>query len=236
MAVCYLETFVLQNAFVDAGLLYLAALWRGGPVRHVRILLGALLGTAFAVLAAATGGLLRSAPALLAVSAGMALVAFGCPARAETLKSAGALWLFAAVLGGIAALGVPVAAAGAATGAAGVALLRRKNAPPPPRVTLTVRQGAITRTFDAIVDTGNRALDPLTSLPAVLVPGGPFQAREGRVLCVRTAAGASLLPCFLPDFLSIDGRPVRAVAAVAPPGMLDGALVPWALCAERMAS
>ncbi len=235
MAVCYVETYILQNACVDAGLLWLASAWRGGRINPFRILAGALFGALWALAAAATGGVLRSVLLQATVSVVMVWVALGRSARTDLLKTAGALWMGAAMLGGAAAMGVPMLTAGVATGVAGMALVRRKRSPPPPRVTLTISQGSVTRTMDAIVDTGNRALDPWSGLPAVFVPEGPFIPEEGRVICIRTAAGARILPCFEPERVTIDGMPMRAVVALTPAGFLESALVPWALCAERTA-
>ncbi len=236
MAVCYVETFLLQNAFVDAGLLWLAALWRGGRIRPLRIASGAMLGAVWAVLAAMLGGALRSVPAQGAVSALMVWTGLGRAPAGQTAKSAGSLWAMAMVLGGAMTLGVPPVMAGATTGFAGMAMVRRKNTPPPPSVTLLIWKGTVAHALDAIVDTGNRALDPLTARPVVFVPEGLFDVQAERMLMIRTAAGGRLLPCFLPDGASVNGTPVQAMVAITPKGMLDGALVPWALCAERKVS
>lgn len=236
MAVCYVEAFVLQNAFADAGLLWLAAVWRGGRISPLRILLGAALGTAWALAAAMIGGALRGAAVQGAVSGLMVWTALGTRPGKETLQSMGMLWVGAAALGGLAALGMPIVMAGAATGLGGLALLRRKHTMPPPAVRLCIRQKDTARRMEAVVDTGNRAIDPLTCLPVVFIPTGAFAADEGRLLCIRTAAGIRMMPCFIPDAVWINGKAVRAVVALAPAGYLDSALVPWSLCAERMAS
>lgn len=229
----YVETFVLQNALADAGLLWLAAAWRGGRIRPLRILLGALLGAFWALAAAAVGGVLSSFMLHLAVSALMVLVALGCRPYRETLQSILALWLGAAALGGVTALGVPSALAVLLMGVGGYCLVLRKRALPPPQVFLVVRQGENTLRADAIVDTGNRALDPYTHLPVVFVPKGSFDAPD-QTLLIRTAAGIRAMPFFSPDELTIDGRPVSAVVALAPKEYLHCALVPASLCAERM--
>ena len=236
MAVLYVETFILKNAIVDAGLLWIAAAWRGGRVRPFRILLGAAFGTAWAVIAAMAGGLLCSAPAKWAVSLLMAWVGLGGAARMETVKSACAMWAAAAMLGGAVALGFSMPLAGTVTGAAGMAILRRHRAPIAPAVTLTIRKGATSREMEAMLDTGNRALEPWTGLPVILVEEGVFQGDAERVIFIRTAAGARSLPCFRPDQVLVNGTAVRAMVALVPSGFLGCALVPWALCAERKAS
>ncbi|MCL1963726.1 MAG: sigma-E processing peptidase SpoIIGA [Firmicutes bacterium] len=235
MAAVYVETFILKNTIVDAGLLWLAAAWRGGQVKPFRILFGAALGSAWALVAAMAGGPLSSALAGGVISLLMAWVGVGGRAHVETVKSACALWFGAAVLGGVMALGLSLLLAGTLTGAAGVALVRRKRMPLSPAVTLSIFKGDVARKMEAMVDTGNRALDPWTGLPVIFVQEGVFCVAE-RVLSIRTAAGMRTLPCFEPDHVTVDGNPVRAMVAVVPRGLLDRALVPWVLCAQREAS
>lgn len=236
MAVCYVETFFLWNLCVDAGLLWLVAAWRGGRMHPLRILLGALLGALYAVLAAAAGGMLRSLPAQIIASLGMAAVALPKTTLRKLAQSMGVLWLGAAIMGGIQAMGLSMLPAGLATGFSGMALLRRKNTPLPPSILLTIRVAEMESTMEAIVDTGNRALDPVTGFPVVLIPAGIFDTEACRMLVIRTAAGRCLLPCFVPDALLLDGQPRQAVIACCREGSLECALVPWALCAERKAA
>lgn len=236
MAVCYVETFVLQNACVDAGLLWLAAAWRGGRIKPLKILTGGLFGGLWALAAAIAGGLMRTIPMQVLISIVMVWLGIKPATGLEYLKSAGVLWLGALVLGGGTALGLSPFAAGIATGFGCMAMIRRKNAPPPPTVMLFIRHGEVTRRLEAVIDTGNRALDPMTGLPAVFVPQDLFETPEGRALYIRTAAGERMLPCFMPDMLTVDGIEVRAVVACAPQSLLDHALVPWVLCVGGAAS
>ncbi len=232
MATMYLEPFLLQNAIVDAGLLCLMARWRGERIRPVRLALGSLLGTLYALAATLTGGVLASLPVILIVSLVMCRTALPGGGLTATAQGAGAVWTFSLLLGGAAALGLSVLLAGIATGFFGCSLLKRKRLPPQETVTLTVRQGEVSREITALVDSGCRALDVWSGLPVVLVPEGLFTPEPGRVLSIRTAAGGRLLPCFAPDAVLIDGVPVKAVAALAPKESLPGALVPAALLGE----
>lgn len=236
MAACYVEVFVLQNALVDACLLWLVAAWRGGRINPRRIVLGALLGAGYATAAALIGGTLRSVPFQAVVSVAMVCVALKSRPGRAVLPLSGVLWIGAALLGGALSMGVAAVPAIAFAGFAGMALLRRKHAPPPNTASLVIRQGEKTQKMEAIVDTGNRALDALTGLPVVFVEAGVFRPEPGRVLCIRTAAGASVVPCFLPDAISLDGKQVRAVVACCAKGSLTCALVPYGLCAEREAA
>jgi len=228
------EGFFLQNAIVNAGLLWFAAAWRGDRARPLNVLFGASLGAAYAVAAALVGGALRSGLALAFVSVAMVAALGKCSVR-DIARSAGALWVGAAVLGGTHAMGIPMLPAGIVSGLSGASLLRRKNAPPPRAVRLTIVQGDRSLTMDAIVDTGNRALDPSSGLPVVFVARGGWDSSAGSVVCIRTAAGTALLPCFAPDMLLVDGEPQRAIVACCEEGSLECALVPWVLCAERKA-
>ena len=231
MAVCYVEVFFLQNAVVDAGLLYLAALWRGVRARPGRIALGAGLGALWAVAACLCGGALCTLPAQAVAALGMLWAGAGRMSCRETAAALGAVWLGALVAGGAAALGLGTMLAGAASGVAGMALLRRRNAPPPPRVRLRVVFGGTEHAMEAVVDTGNRALDPVTGLPVIFLPGPASAAPAGRPLALHTASGVCVLHCFLPEAVYVNGVPVRAAVAMVPPARLPYALTPWALCA-----
>jgi len=173
---------------------------------------------------------------LVAVSLLMALVALPARNQLQIAQSTGAVWTFSLLLGGAAALGLSMLLAAVCTGAFGMTLLRRKNAPPPETVCLTVRQGEVSRSVSALVDTGCRALDSWTGLPVVFVPEGLFAPEPGRILSIRTAAGARLVPCFVPDEVMIDGASVRAVVALLPGALLPSALAPGSLIPERKAS
>ena len=228
----YMEAFVLQNALADAGLLFLTAAWRGGRVSPLRIALGALLGAAWALAAAMAGGALSSLWLQGAVSALMVMIALGRRPYRKTLQSVAALWLGAATLGGVTSLGVPSLCAILLVGVGGCYLTCQKRALPPPKVLLMIRQGEKVLRTDAIVDTGNRALDPYTHLPVIFIPAGSFTA-PGQTLLIKTAAGIRAMTFFTPDELTVNGRPVSAVVALAPKENLHCALVPASLCTER---
>ncbi len=236
MAVCYVETYVLQNACLDAGLLWLASAWRGGHAKPLRILAGAMAGAGWALLAAMTGGILRSVLFQGIASLLMVWIALGQISHLDRLKAAGVLWIGAAVLGGAVAMGLSMATAGIATGMAGMAMVRRRRTSPPERVTLYIRRGFFAHTIEAIVDTGNQAMDPVSGLGVVFVPDCLFEPGEGHMLYIRTVTGAELMPCFYPDELTVNGSRVDGVVALAPAGFLETALVPSAFYGERMAS
>jgi len=232
VALVTVEGFFLQNAAINAGLLWLAAAWRGDRARPSRVLLGASLGAAYAVISALAGGALRSGPALVANSVAMVAALGKCSPR-DMARSAGALWLGAALLGGAHGMGIPLLPAGIVSGLSGAFLLRRKNMPPQKKMPLTILHKGHAITMDAIIDTGNRALEPSTGLPVVFVALQSLTRYGDKVVCVRTAAGRVLLPCFTPDGLWIGGEPQKAIVACCQTGSLECALVPWALCAER---
>jgi hypothetical protein len=235
MATVYIEGFIVQNACVDAALLWLAAAWRGAKIRPWRLLLGTLVGVLFAVGAALLGGVLRTAFAQLLASGAMVALAAAPRSALEGVTLTGVLWLGALLAGGAAALGLSMLPAGVMTGFAGMALLRRKNAPPPPTASVAIRRGDKTIALEAVVDTGNRALDPWTAMPVVFVAAGLFPGEKGRPMAIRTAAGKRALCCFTPDAIAVNGQPVRAAVALAPDDFLDCALVPAGLCAQRRA-
>ncbi len=114
-----------------------------------------------------------------------------------------------------------------------------------------LRVGERSIMLPAMVDSGNLMRDPITSLPVLVIPLGAAHAlypeadsldklhalpKGFRLLHVRTAAGAGLLPMFRPDrcWLYLDGRrqEARLLAAVAGREYRGAqALVP--LCAIR---
>ncbi|MDR0929754.1 MAG: sigma-E processing peptidase SpoIIGA [Oscillospiraceae bacterium] len=95
----YIEGFILQNACVDAALLWLAAAWRGARIRPLRLLLGTLVGVLFAVGAALLGGVFRSSLAQLLASGAMAFLAASPRTPLEGLALTGVLWLGALLAG-----------------------------------------------------------------------------------------------------------------------------------------
>jgi hypothetical protein len=196
-------------------------------------MLGASVGAAWALAVALNGG--RSSSFLLqgAVSAVMVMIAFGSRPYKETLQSVAALWLGAVALGGLMGLGIPFACAFLLLGAGGCYLTIRRRSLPPPKVVLSIRQGDKVLRMNAIVDTGNCALDPYTRRPVIFIPMDNFET-AGQTLLIKTAAGIRSMPFFTPDELTVDGRPVSAVVALAPKANLHCALVPASLCAERM--
>ncbi len=236
MAVCYVEAYVLQNICLDAGLLWLASAWRGGRAKPLRILAGALTGAGWALVAAMVGGILRSVLFQGITSFAMVWIALGQITHVERIKAAGVLWIGATMLGGAVTMGMSMMTAGVATGMASMAMARRKHAPPPERVTLYIRRGIVAHTMEAMIDTGNRAIDPISGLGVVFIPECLFQPGVGHMLCIRTIAGTRLMPCFLPDELTVNGMEVRGVVALAPVGFLETALVPSSFHGERMAS
>jgi hypothetical protein len=235
MAIVYMEGFILQNACVDAALLWLAAAWRGVKIRPGRLLLGTLVGVLFALGAALLGGVLRTSLAQLLASGAMVYLATVPRSPLEGLTLTGVLWLGALLAGGAAALGLSLLPAGVLTGFAGMVLLRRRNAPPPPTAAVCICQGDKIITLSAVVDTGNRALDPWTAMPVVFVSEGVFPDEKGRPMAIRTAAGERMLHCFTPDAIAVNGQNVRAAVALVPDDFLDCALVPPGLCAQRRA-
>lgn len=225
------EVFLLRNACADACLLLLVCRWQGVRARPGRVALGAALGAGGALAAAALGGWLTAFPFKALLCAAMGLTGLG---RRNALRAQAALWAGALVTGGAFRLGLPALAAGCLTGFAVCAIPRGRAAPHSLGATVAIDCGARKIRVRAIFDSGCLALDPQTMRPVIVVPGEwlPLPS-DTRPLAIRTAAGCASLPCFTPQRVLVDGTPVRASVAAAPAGMLETALVPWALRAQR---
>ena len=177
MKIIYADTLVLLNIAVDYVLLLSAGKLCAAPLRRVRMALGALLGGAYALLAAVYPGFWGLWTVKLTVGAAMVLIAFG-PQR-RTLRVLCAFYAVAAAFGGAVRFSAnlraePAGPAGAVS--ARVLLLsfavcyglvslvfRRIGARQGERmhsVSLT-RQGRQAQ-FPALEDSGNALIDPLT--------------------------------------------------------------------------
>lgn len=108
--------------------------------------------------------------------------------------------------------------------------------------TLTISHKGNTVTLRALVDTGNRARDPFTSLPVAIVSAEKLQplisksqhtflssgippdseAPLFRPIPVKTVAGEQLLFSFIPQKTEIDGEEKRLALAVSAVSLSDG--------------
>lgn len=251
-----LELFFVINGAMDALLLYLSLLWlEAGRIRLVRILAAASLGALYACLAYHPSlSVLQTLPARFVCAAGMVRIAVGSIPLRQTLRGA-VLLMAAAFLSGGAAWAARMAlpqhtvvtallAGALVAGLVGHLWLRRSRRTAMVYGQITLRHRGVELSLDAAVDTGNQALDALTGLPVVVLPreraerAFPLLASqelpEGmRLIGLRSVSGTALLPCFVPEFISWNHEPVKAVVAVAPRGALRMALAPPGFEAAR---
>lgn len=219
MEVLYLDRLFAVNLAVDYCLLLLTARFCGGVLRRWRLILGALLGAAYAAASVLPGWTWLSHPALkLALGCLMALAAFGSEPELgrHTLVFFAVAALFgggvyaASLLAGTEPLRGPVPplswrvfALSFAVCYAVTALLfrRRMKRAARQRVTVRVRLGARERALTGLRDSGNDLHDPVSGRAAAVAD--------------RAALG-DLLPRDLPE------DPAAALAALGADAQLRG--------------
>lgn len=261
MDIIYIDSLFFLNFIIDYLLLLATGKICALPLVRIRMLLGALWGGAYAVLAVLLPGLFALAVVKLVSGAGLALIAFGVSRRsvravlvffAVSAAFGGAVYA-ACSLGGYPTGGtlyIPVSLRVLVlsfalcyallslvfrhSGGRGGRCLRHVT------VTLQGRQAQ----FTALNDTGNELTDPVTGCPvlvaesealaplfdsaeAVLLSGDPLSCFErlaalpelqGRLRllpCSCVASAGTLLLCFRPDEVLIDGKKSPATVAVA---------------------
>lgn len=202
------DATALTNLVVDTGLLWMAVRWAGGRPRWGRLLLGGASGALYAVATAMWGPAwpwLLGWEVKLAAALVMAAVACGWPGRPPAVRVflwlvAGGFGLAGVALGAqalvsapgavplapwvavLAAFGLLVAATGRYTGRVGLTPTRLIRG-------VAIRVGAVSARVQALLDTGNRLVDPLSRLP---------------VLVCETGALAGLLPACLVEAVEQD--------------------------------
>jgi len=244
-----IEAFFVLNAAMDACIVVLALKWLDtGRLNALRITLAACAGAAYACAAWAARNRALLTPPLLFTAAWLVMrVASGRVPFKTTLKGAGYFLAAAFLIGGtvFALTGLlrelPLAAAlasgTAVAGLAALALGRNKKRSRWEYGRITIRYRETQAAFDAAVDSGNHAVDPISGLPAViatfetmaevfpkLLDGG---LPEGmRLIVLNAVSGKTLAPCFTPDVITWNGEPIRAAVAIAPRARLSVALAP----------
>ena len=250
----YIELFLLDNLLMNLLIVRLAAALLSVRPPLYRQLAAASASAAYAALAAyllpwLSGPAARPLP--------LALMAGAIPAKTPkgflhaavatlfaTLTAGGAALVIAlafggGVINGFIAGGAPLRTALLAAAAASVMpravrsiLLRR--APSGLLVELTIEHAGITRSFTALVDTGNGLAEPLTGLPIAVLSCRAL-ARYARLpVRVNTAGGQCVLYAFKPDRMLVEGMPVSALVAVTGQRMRCDALVPPSLYPEAL--
>ncbi|MBX5464130.1 MAG: sigma-E processing peptidase SpoIIGA [Clostridia bacterium] len=193
--VVYLDVYWLVNAAVDTVLLVAAGRLAGLRPRPLRVLAAASLGAGLAV-AGELSPLLRHLRLawMLLVSLFMLPVAFGWHGPAAFLRQAGYLYAGAAVVAGT-ALALPGMPASGGPGwlallvalAAGSLALerlawggRRQWALARWRCELLLEEGGRALTLEALVDSGDTLVDPLSGRPAAVVAAAALEKLLGR--------------------------------------------------------
>jgi len=183
----YVDVLVLVNLTMNCVLLWAAGRLAAAAIRPLRLVLGALLGAAYSLLPLLTGNpLLAGLTAKLLASCLMILVAFGFAPWRAFLRALGCFYLAAFAAGGAvlaagylgggpwatwqpSALALAAGAAVALVGARAVRDLARRHAFLGAFVVpVEVSCGGEVVRLRALLDTGNRLLDPFSGRPVLI--------------------------------------------------------------------
>ena len=246
----YIEVFLLDNLLMNLLIVRLAAALLSQRPPLLRQLGAAGVSALLAALAAYLFPWMRNALLRLPL---LGIIALAIPARSfRTYLLAAAATLFATltvggcalaaaysmgggeenglITGGIAlrTLLVSAFAASFLPSAARRILRRRLRNANTARVVL-LHRGTLRR-FNALVDTGNALYEPVGGLPVAVVKGSGLERFARIPVPVTTASGSAVLYAFSPERMSVDGREVRCLVAVASAGISEEALIPPELC------
>ena len=246
-----IELFFIANVLMDYYLLYLSLRWLDARMIHVpRLLLAAAFGGLYACAAYGFAGWLLIPPIPLLMAAPMVRISLGRAPVKTILKGAGFMLTAAFLSGGTifairqafpGASYAPFMLAGAAiAGISSLALGRNKRRAAWVKGEVQYRYKDTAGRFDAAVDSGNHAVDPVSGLPVIVAPADTvaryFSVKEihelralpegFRLMALSTVAGTKLAPVFTPDIVTWNGKPVRAAIALATSGKLTIALAP----------
>ena len=241
MDIIYIDEIFLVNALADYVLLLSTATLRSLPLKRGRFALGALLGGAYAMLAALPPLLwLQSGSVKLAVSLLMSSLSFGTEGLLRSwlcflLLSAA----FAGAFLGLGRLGRGSVHALLIAFALLYALLRlllARQLEGRRLMEAEITLGECRVRFRALYDTGNALFDPVSGLhvliaeSAALAPlfpctlsgdaAGDFRLLSEHARCrllpYRSVGGSGLLLCFRPDKLTLDGEEKEMLVGLSP--------------------
>ena len=190
----YVDVLVLVNLTMNCVLLWAAGRLAAAAIRPLRLVLGALLGAAYSLLPLLTGNpLLAGLTAKLLASCLMILVAFGFAPWRAFLRALGCFYLAAFAAGGAvlaagylgggpwatwqpSALALAAGAAVALVVARAVRDLARRHAFLGAFVVpVEVSCGGEVVRLRALLDTGNRLLDPFSGRPVLIAEYGAMR-------------------------------------------------------------
>lgn len=242
----YIELFILDNLLMNLLILRLgAALLSVRPPLYRQITI-ALTGALYAALAAS---LLPALGSIFMRPLILALMAHSIPARTlkgfgianlatlgATLVVGGLVTALALLLGGSTdglsiRAGIPlrVALLGAALASLTPKAVRRllsRRLTGRAMATLEVEHHGISRSFTALIDTGNRMREPLSGLPVALVYCPAFRKSANIPIPAATANGKLMLYGFLPEHVLVDGVPTMVIIAVSDKRLDVDAILP----------
>ena len=229
-----IEWFLIQNLIMNALILTLSARLAVIRTSRLRIFLSAALGCTYAVCAYLPWGrwLLGLLPRT-AVCIFMVLIVCRGIRNGDLRRIArvfGFVWLATFLLGGTGAglmymlgsagYGFPAALVTAVLGSTLLLFLtvqrNRSHESPTAELTIVCDKRAVR--FNAVIDTGNVLVEPLSNLPVIVVEKrmlrGLERGRPARRISFASVGGQGVLPAFFPDRVRINGKECDACIAV----------------------
>lgn len=242
-----IESVLLTEFIIDVAVLW-AALRGKHRLRPMRLVAAGITGamaSCIAVLTSARAVYIASAavavPAMLFICTG-AVRQTGLMGSIASILTVSALIAAAAdILQGI----PPVFAALPAASAAAFAAASRRRWLDTWDAALDIGLSGRRASVDALIDTGNRLIEPISGLPVIVAEEGALTALlpEGyaaggmdqagfRRIAYGGVGGDGTLLCFMPDSISAEGQPIYGIWIAVYPGKLPGkyhALAPAAV-------
>jgi len=274
-----IELFFLVNLIMDFYLLYLSLRWLDARrIRSLRLLFASAIGSVYACAAYAFASWLLIPPLPFLAAIPMVWISIGHAERmpfkillkgagfmlAAAFLSAGTIYAIQRAIPGTPYIPLMMVSA-VVTGIASLALGRNKRRAAWIKGEIQYRYKDVAGRFDAAVDSGNHAIDPVSGLPVIVAPAeiiskhfSPPPASQApplsgeasnvkliselgtlpvgfRLMALSTISGTRLAPVFTPDMITWNGKPIRAAIALAPSGRLPIALAPSCLSSGEVA-
>lgn len=247
----YIEVFLIDNLIMDMLILRLAAALLSRRIAGKRLILFSLIGTGFSLLAALWPGVFASASvkliegfflsfALPDIVGRKRLLAFiAVLFSASTVGGAAVMtaFMFGDPRGGISLLCALLCIAAASLLPRGIRRLMARRVPDDMAAEVFAElSGGVIINCAALVDTGNRLVEPASALPVIVLSAKKYPRlafAADRPVPMLTAGGRSVIYALKPRSVRVNGVPVDALIAFS---SADTALVPVCLMAAACAA
>lgn len=245
--VLYVDTFLLINFLFDFFILYIAGRLGGVRFSPIRLSLGALSASLYALASLLSGKALSSVPMRLLAAAFISFAAFGRKNFRGFFKQTALFLLCSAAMGGAAYSAAHLFGKSDAFGTAlkfdfpvlysllgvfavlllcetVIGKLRKIYFSETFSIKITVEGKNYALT--ALYDSGNLAFDPLTALPLIISENvfTEVDIENARRIYLKTAAGEGFMPVIVPDKITIYQKNISTETKNAAVAVMNGHL------------